>query len=177
MYCYCGTNKQEPCVQCNVCKQWFHKGCTSDAVPKDGKGWVEFQVNYRFKCKICCSADNQERFEVTKCSWLESILGGVQNLMYTQQRDMFKVAEIAEHLDKHWNALCHLRDRGDNKKWKKSLNSYLTNNMKKFRRPRMSYWSLANPDNDPCGPAVQPCRLFESEHRNEPPGKKPKKAP
>jgi uncharacterized membrane protein YgcG len=177
-YCYCGTDKQEPCVQCTVCKQWFHKSCTTDVVPKDGKGWVEFQVNYRFTCKICCSADNQERFELTKCSWLESILGGFQNLMYTQQRDMFKAAEITAHLDMHWDALCHQRDRGDNKKWRNSLNSYLTNNMKKFDRPKKFFWALANPKNDPYGPAVQPCKLFKSSVRNEPPadtGPKPKK--
>ena len=101
-YCYCGTNKQEACVQCTVCKQWFHKCCTTNVVPKDGNGWVEFQVNYRFTCKICCSADNIERFELTKCSWLESILGGFQNLMYTQQREMFKAAEVTAHLDRHW---------------------------------------------------------------------------
>ena len=176
-YCYCGTNKQEPCVQCTVCKQWFHKGCTSDAVPKDGKGWVEFQVNYRFHCKICCSADNQERFELTKCSWLESILGGFQNLMWVHQRDMFKAAEITAHLDEHWEALCHQRDRGDNKKWRNSLNSYLTNNIKKFERPKKFFWSLANPKNDPYGPAVQPCRLFQSETRAEPPEQKPERPP
>ena len=145
----------------------FHKGCTTDVVPKDGKGWVEFQVNYRFTCKICCSTDNRERFEVTKSSWLESILGGFQNLMYTQQRDMFKVAEVAEHLDKHWDTLCYQRDRGDNKRWKLSLNSYLTNHKNKFQRAKKFHWSLANPDNDPCGPTVQPCRLLKDGHRNQ----------
>ena len=168
-YCYCGTNKQECCLQCTVCKNWFHKGCTSDVVPKDGEGWVEFQVNYRFTCKVCCSADNKERFELTKCSWLDSILGGFHNLMYYQNREMFKAAEITNHLDRHWDALCHQRERGDNKKWRNSLNSYLTNNMKKFDRPKKFYWAIANPTNDPTGPTVQPCRLFKDGNRNEAP--------
>ena len=165
-YCYCGTDKQEPCVQCTVCKQWFHKGCTSDVVPKDGKGWVEFQVNYRFTCKLC---SRKESFELTKSTWLESILGSFQNLMWTTQRGMFKVAEITDHLDAHWDALCYQRDRGDNKRWKFSLNSYLTNNSRKFDRPEKFFWALANPKKDPFGPAVQPCKLFKSATRAEPP--------
>jgi hypothetical protein len=159
-YCYCGTNKQEACLQCSVCKNWFHKNCTQ-VIPKNGKGWVDFMINYRFTCKICNVSDNQERFETNKCSWLESILGGFNNLMYVTGRDMFKAAEITNHLDKHWDALCHKRDRGDNKKWRNSLNSYLTNNIKKFERPKKFFWALANPDKDPLGPIVQPCRLLQ----------------
>ena len=69
---------------------------------------------------------------------------------------MFKAAEITNHLDVHWDALCHQRDRGDNKKWRNSLNSYLTNNMKKFERPKKFFWSLANGSHDARGPRVQP---------------------
>ena len=84
MYCYCGTNKQEACLQCTVCKNWFHKGCTS--VLKSDSRWVDFMLNYRFTCKICNAHDNRERFELTKCSWLESILGGFHHLMATTVR-------------------------------------------------------------------------------------------
>ena len=31
-YCYCGTNKQDPCLLCTVCKNYFHHSCTK-AVP------------------------------------------------------------------------------------------------------------------------------------------------
>ena len=161
-YCYCGTNKQEACLQCTVCKNWFHKGCCTVLASQTGTAWVDFMLNYRFTCKICNAHDNKERFELTKCSWLESILGGFHHLTATTGRDMFKAAEITNHLDEHWDALCHQRERGDNKKWRNSLNSYLTNNMKKFERPKKFFWSLANPSQDPRGPRVQPCHLLQA---------------
>ena len=38
------------------------------------------------------------------------------------------------------DTLCWGRERGDNRKWRNALNSYLTNNKEKFLRPRKFYW-------------------------------------
>jgi len=49
-YCYCGKNKPQcPCIQCALCKNWFHLDCTSGVVPKDGLGFLPFQLNYGAK--------------------------------------------------------------------------------------------------------------------------------
>ena len=41
-------------------------------------------------------------------SWIESVLGAMANLMWTTQRDMFKVSEIGDHLEKHWDVVSRL---------------------------------------------------------------------
>ena len=46
-YCYCGTNKQEPCVTCAMCKNWFHHSCTK-AVPAEGDGYLPYQLDCKF---------------------------------------------------------------------------------------------------------------------------------
>ena len=122
-YCYCGTNKQEPCVTCAMCKNWFHHSCTK-AVPAEGDGYLPYQVNCKFTCAVC--SESGESFELRPCSWIESVLGATGHLMWTTQRDMFKVVEIGDHLEKYWDILCHTRPLREN--WRGPLNSYFTNN-------------------------------------------------
>ena len=56
---------------------------------------LPFQLNYKFSCYHCLNAaDGSEKYELTKCSWLESIIGGFSSLIYNTQRDMFKVSAV-----------------------------------------------------------------------------------
>jgi hypothetical protein len=163
-YCYCGENKPSPALQCTLCKNWFHHDCTTDVVPKDGQGFLPFQVNYRFACAICSSTD-RERFELTTCSWIDSVMGAMGNLMWETQRDMFKVVEVGDHLEEHWDILCFRREKKPN--WRGPLNSYFTNNKDRFRQEK-PFWGLADPNPDGHGPILQPCRVLRGAARPPP---------
>jgi hypothetical protein len=140
--CYCEASKGEPSLCCIRCKRWVHTSCCHpEALECDGKQHLAFQLNYHFLCRHCCHAPREE-YSHTKCSWLESILGAFGSLMHTTGDVMFKAAEITRYLDVHWDVLCYQRHRGDNRRWRNCLNSHLTNNIKKFQRPRKFYWSL-----------------------------------
>jgi hypothetical protein len=140
--CYCEASKGEPSLCCIRCKRWVHTNCCHpEALKCDGKQHLAFQLNYRFVCRHCCHAPREE-FSHTKCSWLESILGAFGSLMHTTGKAMFKAADITRYIDAQWDVLCYQRDRGDDRRWRNSLNSYLTNNIKRFERPRKFYWSL-----------------------------------
>ena len=162
-YCYCGTHKPTaPTLRCSLCKNWFHHDCTSAVVPKEAPaagastGYLPFQVNYDFSCAVCASSGT-ERFELITCSWIDSVIGAMSNLMWHTQRDVFKVVEIANHLQKHWNILCYRREQKQN--WRGPLNSYFTNNKDKFMQQK-PYWGLAQPEPDGRGPLLQPCRVL-----------------
>lgn len=164
-YCYCGQNKQEPSLQCSLCKNWFHRDCTSDVVPAKGSGkFLPFQLNYDFTCAVC-SSSNRERFELITCSWIDSILGAVGNLMWETQREFFKVVEVADHLEAHWEILCYRRER--NRNWRGPLNSYFTNNKERLRQKK-PYWGITDPTEDGLGPILQPCRVLRGPARPPP---------
>ena len=163
-YCYCGENKQSPALQCNLCKNWFHQDCTTDVVPKDGQGFLPFQVNYKFACAICSSTD-RERFELVTCSWIDSVMGAMGNLVWETQRDMFKVVEVGDHLEEHWDILCYRREKKPN--WRGPLNSYFTNNKDRFNQEK-PFWGLADPQPDGHGPVLQPCRVLRGAARPPP---------
>ena len=165
-YCYCGENKQSPALQCNLCKNWFHRDCTTDVVPKDGQGFLPFQLNYKFACAIC-SSTGRERFELVTCSWIDSVMGAMGNLMYETQRDMFKVVEVGDHLDEHWDILCYRREKKPS--WRGPLNSYFTNNKDRFVQEK-PFWGLADPEPDGQGPCLQPCRVLRGHARPPPIG-------
>ena len=164
-YCYCGQNKPQPSLQCSLCKNWYHRDCISDAVPtNDRSKFLPFQLNYDFTCAVC-SSSNRERFELTTCSWIDSVLGAMGNMMWETQREFFKVSEVADHLEKHWDILCYRRDRKRN--WRGPLNSYFTNNKEKLRQQK-PYWGIADPHGDGLGPILQPCRVLRGPARPPP---------
>jgi hypothetical protein len=161
-YCYCGQNKQVPLLRCSLCKNWFHHDCTSDVVPaKDSGRFLPFQLNYDFTCALC-SSSNCERFELITCSWIDSILGAMGNLMWETQRECFKVVEVADHLEKYWDILCYRRQKNCN--WRGPLNSYFTNNKERLRQQK-PYWWIADPQQDELGPILQPCRVLRGPAR------------
>ena len=164
-YCYCGQHKQQPSLQCNLCKNWFHLGCISDLSPaKDSSRFLPFQLNYDFTCAVC-SSSNCERYELITCSWIDSVLGAIGNLMWETQREFFKVTEVADHLDTHWDVLCFRRQKHCN--WRGPLNSYFTNNKQRLRQ-RKPYWGIADPNQDGLGPILQPCRVLRGRARLAP---------
>ena len=164
-YCYCGQNKPQPSLQCSLCKNWYHRDCTSDAVPtNDSSRFLPFQLNYDFTCAVC-SSSNRERYELITCSWIDSVLGAMGNMMWETQREFFKVVEVADHLEKHWDILCYRRERKRN--WRSPLNSYFTNNKEKLRQQK-PYWGIADPHGDGRGPILQPCRVLRGPARPPP---------
>ena len=63
---------------------------------------------------------------------------------WTTQRDSFKIAEIAKCIEENWDVLAFSRAREENKNWKKSLNSYVTNsNHKQLFTGARPYWGFA----------------------------------
>jgi hypothetical protein len=70
-------------------------------------------VNYKFACSVC-SSNHRERFQLTSCSWIESVIGGMAHLTWTTQRTRFKVKEIGNHLEEHWDTLCYQREKRSN---------------------------------------------------------------
>ena len=64
---------------------------------------------------------------------------------WTTQRDSFKIAEIAKCIEENWDVLAFSRAREENKNWKKSLNSYVTNSNHKqlFVQETRPYWGFA----------------------------------
>ena len=141
--CYCDASKGEPSLCCIGCKRWVHTSCCHPGALKcDGKQHLAFQLNYRFVCRHCCHSPREE-FSHTKCGWRQSILGAFGSLMHTTGDVMFKAADIGRYIDAHWDVLCYQRDRGDNRWWRNSVNSCLTNCPKSFQRAsRKFYWSL-----------------------------------
>ena len=162
-YCYCGTNKQSPAVQCTICRNWYHVECCA-GVPKGGVGYLPFQVNYKFTCVVCASGD-QERFQLTSCSWIDSILGAMATLVWSTQREWFKVKEIGDCIEENWATLCYQREQRPN--WRGPLNSYFTNNKGRLVQQK-PFWSIADPVPDGTGPQLNPCRLLRGKPRAPP---------
>ena len=72
---------------------------------------------------------------------MDIIKSAIGHLMYTTQRDRFKVAEIADHLHDHWESIADGRAKDSG--WRIALNSYLTNRKDVFERPERFYWALS----------------------------------
>ena len=78
-YGYTGRKRKlcDPALQCDTCEQWFlvdEVGCVgADA------GFVAFQRNYRFTCRVCGAG--QEHFEVLTNTWSSIALTAMYNLL------------------------------------------------------------------------------------------------
>ena len=79
---------------------------------KDSAQFLPFQLNYRFVCKCCNYPTWTESFRLAKSSWIESVLSAQSHLMWKTQRDIFRVAEVADFVEHNWHLLCvdELRD-------------------------------------------------------------------
>ena len=147
-YCYCGKNKQTPCIQCRRCKQWFHTDCCK-VLEGEEQNFLPFQRNYEYVCSVCGSG--WEGFQLTAVTWLQAILGSFGHMMWLTHRDCFKVSEIADHIENNWAQLRVGKKKYDG--WRTQLDSYFSNNRRLFTRPAKKMWGLADM------PAMFPCVL------------------
>jgi hypothetical protein len=107
IYCYCAQHlPDEPCVQCFTCGNWFHIKCCDHPQLKDSAQFLPFQLNYKFCCKCCNYPSWTEYFRLAKSSWIEAVLSAQSHLMWKTQRDIFRVAEVADFVERHWHLLC-----------------------------------------------------------------------
>ena len=114
-YSYTGRGRKlgDPALQCERCMQWFHAKDTS-CVPEE-VGFVPFQRNYRFTCRVCGAG--QEHFEVLTNTWSSIALTAMYNLLLTENGASFvakerwlKVADVVAWVRAHWGSLCMGRD-------------------------------------------------------------------
>jgi hypothetical protein len=109
-YSYELVNKPgETSMQCEGCKQWFYECDIADGVV--GSAYLTFQVNVRFCCKYCTSRDGDtpgiEEFEIINCKdWIYALKSAMAHLMWTRQKQDFKVEEIKEFVLSNWAVLC-----------------------------------------------------------------------
>lgn len=115
-YSYTGKGRKlgDPALQCDLCEQWFL--CKDVAcVPKDA-GFVAFQRNYRFSCRIC--TQGPEQFELQTNTWTSIVLTAVYNLLLTDDGAglrpgvYLKVKDIVAWLRDNWGSLAAGRDLG-----------------------------------------------------------------
>ena len=80
-YSYTGKGRKlgDAALQCDLCEQWFLLKDVA-CVPKDA-GFVPFQRNYRFSCRIC--TQGSEQFELQTNTWTSIVLTAVYNLLLT----------------------------------------------------------------------------------------------
>jgi len=109
-YSYTGRGRKlgDPALQCERCMQWFHAKDTS-CVPEE-VGFVPFQRNYRFTCRVCTGA--KELFEVLPNTWSSIVLTAVYNLLLSddratigESRKTASVKDIVEWIQSHWGSL------------------------------------------------------------------------
>ena len=98
-YGYLGKGRKlgDPVLQCDLCEQWFLLKDVA-CVPKDA-GFVPFQRNYRFTCRVC--GVGQEHFEVLTNTWSSIAMTAMYNLLLTddgtslvKKEKSLKVADV-----------------------------------------------------------------------------------
>ena len=150
---------------------------------RDEENFLPFQTNYEFLCRGCNYPEWTERFRLTKSSWVQSVLSAQASLMHRYQRYCFKVAEVKQFVDEHWDLICVDEDKDGQPfpkdrrggKWEGPFNSYWTTHEKKyFYKPLRNYWGLqpekgTAQEKEDFGPALSPQHLFRSHDRREPP--------
>ena len=113
-YSYTGKGRKlgDPCLQCDLCEQWFHLRDVS-CVPADA-GFVAFQRNYRFSCRVC--TQGPEQFELQENTWTSVVLTAIYNLLLTDDNsalragDWLKVRDVVQWLQEHGGSLTTGRD-------------------------------------------------------------------
>ena len=78
---------------------------------RDEENFLPFQTNYEFLCRGCNYPEWTERFRLTKSSWVQSVLSAQASLMHRYQRYCFKVAEVKQFVDEHWDLICVDEDK------------------------------------------------------------------
>eukprot|EP01050_Picozoa_sp_SAG11_P014009 SAG11_NODE_1683_length_4450_cov_2.569984_3_plen_403_part_00 len=167
---YDGVYKKEPAIQCGCCEQWFFlQDLAPNVLPP---GYLEFQLNVKFQCKLCAS-DNVETCEFSKPTWFLAIQSAMQHLMWTTQREKFKVKELQAFLLQHWDSLCW---GFDDKLKEKDPAPYFARK-RAFFVQSSPYWALKDLRESPdgSGPPVQPCPLLRGDAWKPPPEKKRKR--
>lgn len=114
-YGYTGKPRKlcDPMLQCEVCDQWFHLKEVSCVSESDG--FVAFQRNYRFQCRIC--AGGEERWELLTNTWTSIVLTAMYNLFLSEDGTTLdaalkwvKIKAISEWVEAHWGSLTAGRD-------------------------------------------------------------------
>ena len=90
-YSYTGKGRKlgDPCLQCDLCEQWFHLRDVS-CVPADA-GFVAFQRNYRFSCRVC--TQGPEQFELQENTWTSVVLTAIYNLLLTDDNSALRAGQ------------------------------------------------------------------------------------
>ena len=145
---YVGVYKHEPGLSCTVCKQWFYRSdITPGVIPES---FIDFQKNYDFTCKRCNVAAQLsiERFYFVKTEcWIDAVSAAMAYLTWTEQRKLWKIAEIGEFVKENWKTLCY--DRGESSAevgasgWDPA--PFFTRNKDKAVVHSKPYWELCDP--------------------------------
>ncbi|KYQ91941.1 hypothetical protein DLAC_07181 [Tieghemostelium lacteum] len=138
-YCYCGKDKENIMLNCDICKQRFHLRCIRllDGSEQLYGDWV-----YRFSCSVCTRGNESfERFSKNYVDILEITLFNLQfrkeekQLLFdTEIQDeksqlgwgssYFSLEdEILPFIDHNWNLLCS--DKKKKPHWQKPLQQAL----------------------------------------------------
>ena len=108
-YGYTGRKRKlcDPALQCDTCEQWFlvdEVGCVgADA------GFVAFQRNYRFTCRVC--GGGEEQWELLPNPWSSVVMTAMLNLLLDGKGDhltpskWLKAADVTEWIAAHWGSL------------------------------------------------------------------------
>ena len=171
---YVGVFKAEPALRCNDCHQWFFRSdLTPGLVPAT---FIDFQKNYQFCCRRC---GPEERFEMSDCeNWIDAIQGAMAYKTWTEQRKLWKLAEVRNFIEEHWATLCI--GRGEMKpNWDPA--PFFTRNKNKVVVHVKPHWELFDPrpeaERDGTGAALQPCNLLKDGGTWSAPPAKPKPKP
>eukprot|EP01043_Picozoa_sp_COSAG02_P061839 COSAG02_NODE_8391_length_2587_cov_2.391479_3_plen_344_part_01 len=109
---YSGEFRLEACLRCKVCQHWIYRSDVAPGVIPDN--YLDFQKNYSFICKRCNVQDDcqTEIFKLTRCeNWIDAIESAMAYKTWTEQRKLWKVAELQEFITEpeHWRSLCYGR--------------------------------------------------------------------
>lgn len=79
-YSYDGCQKDSPALQCKKCKQWYYvEDIAEGVVPA---GYLPFQENVVFTCRLANCGKGQEECNLEKASWIKAIRSSMMHLMW-----------------------------------------------------------------------------------------------
>ncbi|KAL0135069.1 hypothetical protein V8B55DRAFT_1557007 [Mucor lusitanicus] len=152
VYCYCGKGMKDnqPMLQCDECKQWFHRNCIK-CLPKPLLFGDTFGV---FRCSVCNQAP--ETFERKPSSWITIVHLVIYNLIKNAQLDNAKKPkkdkrdhyyfrwkeDVCAFIDDYWDYLCPEKQRTS--AWHNTIASVLSTHsnifLSGFEKFKQSAW-------------------------------------